>query len=699
MKKTVAKLLNPKKIWRIWLGSQSPRRPILRWSATDKLVIIMVCLLVAIFSSYELLAVPDLKPGDIAQSNEIAPKDAFVIDTQALKEKKKELKESFVQVTDENKSINLEKIVLKKIKKLRSFKDPDFEVSIKKINPTNLEKVWLINASESELQNWEEEIKKASKRMLSQGIINTLALDQLKKASTLQLVDLGMKDAPNISLGAKVLSSSFYQRSNLIVDSIKTNQLIENLVNKEGIKKIKVIKGSLISKKGESISSQDFDVLEHFNKVSRSPRPIKWLLTFSESLAICILLLMIMRREKPRLQARHGLLSLTLLFVVQITKDWLGPVASPLQLILPPTLLLSQGISTTTSLAWMASASLIWPTSLNELSEVRLIIACIAGSFVAFLGRRMRSRAQVLQIAVFIPFGALLGQLFIFKQLINGENIETNDFIFDLNYLFNEALIISAMLMITILIIPILENTFGLLTRARLMELADQERPLLRRLSREAPGTFEHTLTILSLAEEGARVIGADVDLIRTGALYHDVGKLHSPNWFIENQKDGINPHEEIKNPYKSADILQAHVDEGLKLARRYRLPSPIADFIPEHQGTLKMGYFFHKAKESDSSASEKRFRYKGPIPHSKETGILMLADGCEAALRALDASSSDNDACKTVRKIIQSRQIDGQLRESSLTRAEIEIILRAFVSVWRRMRHRRLKYPSFNSR
>ena len=370
-----------------------------------------------------------------------------------------------------------------------------------------------------------------------------------------------------------------------------------------------------------------------------------------------------------------------------------------MQLILPPTLLLSQGIGTITSLAWMAAASLIWPSSLGESSEVRLIIACIAGSFIAFLGRRMRSRAQVLQIAVFIPFGALLGQWFILNQVIKENNIEFNNLSIDPNSLFNETIIISSILMVTILIIPILENTFGLLTRARLMELADQERPLLRRLSREAPGTFEHTLTILSLAEEGARVIGADVDLIRTGALYHDVGKLHAPNWFIENQKDGINPHDEIKNPYKSADILQAHVDEGLKLARKYRLPSPIADFIPEHQGTLKMGYFLHKARESDPSASEKRFRYKGPIPHSKETGILMLADGCEAALRALDSSSSDKDACKTVRKIIQSRQVDGQLKESSLTRAEIEIILRAFVSVWRRMRHRRLKYPSFKTR
>ncbi|WP_269617448.1 HDIG domain-containing metalloprotein [Prochlorococcus marinus] len=659
----------------------------------------MVCLLVAIFSSYKLLAVPDLKPGDIAQSNEIAPRDAKVIDTKDLKEKRQRLKERFIQVIDKNQSNNLEKSVFQKIKKLRTLKDRNLEVDLNKINPTDSEKIWLDNVSESEWEEWKEEIKNASKKMLSQGIINTLAYDQLNQASSLQLIDLGEKDSPNRSLGSKILSSSFYQKSNLKVDELKTNILLENLINKDGINTIKVKKGNIISIKGEPISSQEFDILEHFNKVSRSPRPLKWLITFSESMGSCGLLLMIMRREKPRLKARHGLLSLTLLFVVQLTKNWLGPLASPMQLILPPTLLLSQGIGTTTSLAWMAAASLTWPSSPNELSEVRLIIACIAGAFIAFLGRRMRSRAQVLQIAVFIPFGALLGQWFVFNQVIKSKNLNFNSLSFDPNSLFNETLIISAILMVTILIIPILENTFGLLTRARLMELADQERPLLRRLSREAPGTFEHTLTILSLAEEGARVIGADVDLIRTGALYHDVGKLHAPNWFIENQKDGVNPHEEIKNPYKSADILQAHVDEGLKLARRYRLPSPIADFIPEHQGTLKMGYFLHKARESDPSASEKRFRYRGPIPHSKETGILMLADGCEAALRALDASSSDKDACKTVRKIIQSRQIDGQLKESSLTRAEIEIILRAFVSVWRRMRHRRLKYPSFNSR
>ena len=220
------------------------------------------------------------------------------------------------------------------------------------------------------------------------------------------------------------------------------------------------------------------------------------------------------------------------------------------------------------------------------------------------------------------------------------------------------------------------------------------ERPLLRRLSTEAPGTFEHTLMICGLAEEGARAIGADVNLIRTGALYHDVGKLHGPQWFIENQEDGQNPHDELDDPLASAAILQAHVDEGLHLARRHHLPRPLADFIPEHQGTLKMGYFLHRARESDPLVEEERFRYRGPIPRSRETAILMLADGCEAALRSLPPDTSESEARAVVRRLVESRQQDGQLRDSGLGRAELELVIRAFVRVWKRMRHRRIPYP-----
>ena len=181
---------------------------------------------------------------------------------------------------------------------------------------------------------------------------------------------------------------------------------------------------------------------------------------------------------------------------------------------------------------------------------------------------------------------------------------------------------------------------------------------------------------------------------MRTGALYHDVGKLHGPEWFIENQGEGTNPHDTLNDPLASAAILQAHVDEGLKLARRYRLPRPLADFIPEHQGTLKMGYFLHQARERDPAMAEERFRYRGPTPRSRETAILMLADGCEAALRSLPPGTSETEARAMVRRIIEARQIDGQLAESGISRAELELLVRAFVRVWRRMRHRRIPYP-----
>jgi hypothetical protein len=342
----------------------------------------------------------------------------------------------------------------------------------------------------------------------------------------------------------------------------------------------------------------------------------------------------------------------------------------------------------------MSVAALLWPEPVHGLSDGRLLIAAVVAATGALIAGRQRSRGQILQLTVFLPVGALIGQWLLLQlQPLTGwkawGNLNPT-----LDELATESLLLGFLLMLTLLAIPLLESSFGLLTRARLLELADQERPLLRRLSCEAPGTFEHTLMICSLAEEGARAIGADVDLIRTGSLYHDVGKLHAPGWFIENQKDEPNPHDSLNDPFGSAAVLQAHVDEGLKLARRHRLPRPIADFIPEHQGTLKMGYFLHEARERDPNVDESLFRYQGPAPRSRETAVLMLADGCEAALRSLPPDTSDEQARDTVRRLVGARQRDGQLRKSSLSRSEVELVIRAFVQVWRRMRHRRIPYP-----
>ncbi len=669
------------------------------WSIANKTTLLIICLLIAIISSYKLLAVPDLKPGDLSTFDAIAPKDAQVIDSAALQQKRSDLiPRTSVQIIDQHQSLKLKQELIEQLQELELVAESNDSDRIGPINLSIQERNWITIQSKEKRNLWNKEIISLAERMLSQGIIKTLANDQLRESASLHL-SRSETENPAITIGSKLIANTFYGKSNLRHDPGRSQQLLEELITKQGIPNIDVKEGDLIIQKGEPITQKRYDVLDYFGLISRSPKPMEWFFSFGEAIVSCSILILIMRREKPSLKSRHALLALVLLLFAQSAKSWFGAAISPLQILVPPTLLLSQGIGTLSALAWMSVGSLLWPVSVSGIGEGRLIIAAITASIVAFQGGRMRNRAQLLQIAVLLPFSALLLEWVLLETELTPSNSAWGRLAPNSEILITEALVLGAMLMITILILPILENTFGLLTRARLLELADQERPLLRRLSREAPGTFEHTLMICSLAEEGARSIGADVDLIRTGGLYHDIGKLHAPEWFIENQENGINPHDELNNPFSSAKILQAHVDEGLKLAKRHRLPTPIADFIPEHQGTLKMGFFLHKAREKNPNVPENSFRYKGPIPQSKETAILMLADGCEASLRSLDLSTDEVKANLTIRRIVESRQLDGQLLDSCLSRAEIELIINAFISVWKRMRHRRIKYPVFQKK
>jgi len=422
-----------------------------------------------------------------------------------------------------------------------------------------------------------------------------------------------------------------------------------------------------------------------------------WFWTFTEILISCEVLILVSKKENPTISSRQIFLIITLLLAVQATKLALASTISPLSMIIPPALIISQGMGSITALAWVSIASFSWPDPAVSINNNLFVILLVCSSVVSLLGGRIRSRAQLLQLSIFVPIGSFLSQwILIDKDKIS--LINKQEFLLANRNIFSDSLLLAIVMLFTILFIPIFESIFGLLTKARLLELADKEKPLIRRLSLEAPGTFEHTLLICGLAEEATRMIGGDIDLVKTGALYHDVGKLHAPNWFIENQDGSKNPHDEIDDPLKSAEVLQAHVDEGLKYARKNRLPKPIANFIPEHQGTLKMGYFFHKAKEKNIKINENDFRYNGPVPQSKETAILMLADGCEAALRAMDISASDIEALEIISKIIYSRQKDGQLDNSNLSKGEIFLIKRAFLNVWKRIRHRRIQYPTTNN-
>ena len=678
------------RVWLLWhrlLRLERPRQALVQWQAGGWIALVLASLLVALLSSWPWLVEPSMRAGVAAPFTFVAPRDATVLDSTALEARRSQFgSRGLVQVVDESSNRQLLQALDARLVELRQqVSNPT--PPLPPLNITQEERRWLRQLLPQQLMAWEAAVRQAQLRMLSQGVVGTVAEAPLLEAASMQLEAL---PAPGRSLGSRLIAATLQGRSNLRSDAFLSQRRIEELVSQQGLPTIRVQRGELICRQGETLSDQAFDVLDHFGQVNRRPRPLPWLTHFSEALAACAVMVLVMRRWRASLEPRQALLALAILAAVQAAKLLLGSLVSPLALLLPATLLLAQGLGTPAGLAWLAMASLLWPLPLDGALEMRLLVAAAISAGAAILAGRQRNRAQLLQLAVLLPLGALVLQWLLLALVGRhpGGGLPALG-----SELWNETVLVGGMLMAGLLLTPLVETFFGLLTRTRLMELADLERPLLRRLSTEAPGTFEHTLMICGLAEEGARAIQADVDLIRTGALYHDVGKLHGPQWFIENQ-EGANPHDALQDPEASARILQKHVDEGLRLARRHRLPRPVTDFIPEHQGTLKMGYFLHQAREQDPSIPEARFRYHGPAPRSRETAILMLADGCEAALRSLPPNTSEAEAVAMVRRLVEARQRDGQLAASGISRAELELVIRAFVRVWKRMRHRRIPYP-----
>jgi len=240
----------------------------------------------------------------------------------------------------------------------------------------------------------------------------------------------------------------------------------------------------------------------------------------------------------------------------------------------------------------------------------------------------------------------------------------------------------------------LLGSLFGITTSLQLMELSRPTHPLMRELVLKAPGTYHHSIIVSNMAERAASAIGADDFLTRVGAFYHDIGKVVRPHFFVENQAEGSNPYERL-DPYTSAQIVISHVQDGLELAQKYRLPERIQAFIPEHHGTSQVSVFYRQALEAGEEmvVSEADFRYPGPKPQSRETAIVMLADSCEAAGRAAHPATLE-ELEELVRRIINQRLLEGELDESDLTLRELDHIRQAFVDVLRGVHHPRIRYP-----
>lgn len=261
-------------------------------------------------------------------------------------------------------------------------------------------------------------------------------------------------------------------------------------------------------------------------------------------------------------------------------------------------------------------------------------------------------------------------------------------------YFFGFFLINAVILSFAVFIIPIVERMFGFTSSMTLLELADINNPLLRKLSTNCPGTFQHSLQVANLAGEAALKIGANMQLVRAGALYHDIGKTKNPAFFTENQI-GENPHDHLVRPEDSAKIVIDHVANGLKLAEEADLPKVIKDLIAQHHGKGVTRYFYYKAREArpDENVDPAPFSYPGPNPQTKEAAILMMADACEAATKSLTDHSEESIAAM-VGKIIDTQVADGLLREAPISFRDVETVKQLFVERLRTAYHARIAYP-----
>ncbi len=318
-----------------------------------------------------------------------------------------------------------------------------------------------------------------------------------------------------------------------------------------------------------------------------------------------------------------------------------------------------------------------------------LVITLMLGGLVGALTMpRSAQRADVARVGAFVAVATLIG--FVGSRVLDGEVF--NHFSVWTGLLWSLANG-AASAVIVIGSLPFWESVFDLITSVKLLELSNPKHPLLRRLLLEAPGTYHHSLMVANLAEAAADAVGADGLLARVGAYFHDIGKVMRPYFFVDNQFGGENPHDKIA-PSLSTLIVTAHVTDGLELARKAHLPEEIQAFIPEHHGTTLVKYFYNKAvAEGAESVREEEFRYPGPKPQSRETAIVMLADTCEAAVRAAKDPSQEAIG-QLVRKLIREKLYDGQLDESNLTLKDLETIAQAFVHVLAGVFHSRIEYP-----
>lgn len=490
---------------------------------------------------------------------------------------------------------------------------------------------------------------------------------------------------------------------NIVYDSIETKKMLEQVYQK-ALAPIGVIQqGERIIDRGEKVTPQLYTVLQTYEHMSREQSkamkgdhyPI-----VGQVLLVAIMILsfyVYVYFFRPRTYNDLRKMFFLILFMTMFTAGALvvkDTSANAIYLIPFATvpIIISTFIDSRT--AFMANVIVVLTCALALPSPLEFIVFHVIAGIVAIVSvRTLLRRSQLVQCAFYVFLAYCL--IYIGMTILaNGSLVGLSKHMF-MNFALN-GLILS----FNYVLVFVLEKLFGFITPVSLVEISDVNNPLLRELSEKCPGTFQHSLQVANLVAEVAHGIGANVQLVRAGALYHDIGKIGNPAFFTENQR-GVNPHDSL-TPDQSARIVIKHVTEGVARADKEKLPSVIKDFILQHHGRGKAKFFYMKACEQaggTEGVDESLYTYPGPNPNTRETTILMMADAIEAAAKSMKEHS--DDAIKAlVDKIVNSQMADGLYKDSPLKFSEMETVKKIFVDRMCMFYHTRVSYnlPSTNS-
>ncbi|MFA6540586.1 MAG: HDIG domain-containing metalloprotein [Bacteroidota bacterium] len=322
------------------------------------------------------------------------------------------------------------------------------------------------------------------------------------------------------------------------------------------------------------------------------------------------------------------------------------------------------------------------------------VASLVAGSFAIYTARDIKKRTQIFRSIIYIFIGYAVVIIALGLERYEAVDVVAGQLL---------AASFNAVLspIITYGLLIFFERFFNITTELTLVDLSDLNHPILKELSHKAPGTFHHSVSVATLAAAAAEAIGANVTLTRVGGLYHDIGKMQNSDLFVENQLGTENKHRSM-SPRKSARVIAAHIADGVALARQLKLPESVVDFIPMHHGTMHIGFFYQKAlrqrKNSKTELNESDFRYPGPKPNTKETAILMLADGVEASTRSIEEPTVEKIE-SNIDSLIKLRLLEGELDESKLNLRDLTRIKESFLKILVGIHHSRLRYPEQEER